>query len=333
MTGVGSNGSPDHLTCPDVLIHTGRRGAAKDRRMGINNEADAAGCITGGRRAFNQQRLRAIGQIVSAAECNSGSDGVQDGLGGRTRIGFSTGEGRQQEAIFFTGTQAIGSIKTAAVGSGNRRVQNIIHAKQVTDGRCRVGHLGCAQGGGIVRRATEGLLGLGIGERGQHVNIEHKSTVVSGDNPHTPKLSREVFTRASGFVQVVSGAAAVDKFHNNDAGVTARRHGDRAIGPQSPRANQRFAIGLINLYFQIVTAKRRAADKIKLNSVLDRGFSPTVIVVIATLIMPAMATACRCNPDHAPQPEGTGDIARIRVRLRKVRDRMASHYRAIMQAS
>ena len=54
LTGVGSNGSPDHLTCPDVLIHTGRRGAAKDRRMGINNEADAAGCITGGRRSFNQ---------------------------------------------------------------------------------------------------------------------------------------------------------------------------------------------------------------------------------------------------------------------------------------
>ena len=278
--------------------------------MGINNEADAAGCITGGRCAFNQQRLRAIGQIVSAAKCDSGSDGVQDGLGGRAGVGFCTREGRQQEAIFFTGTQAIGSIKTAAVGSGNRRVQNVIHAKQVADSRCRVGHLGCAQGGGIVRRATEGLLGLGIGERGQHVNIEHKSTVVSGDNTHTPKLSREVFTRASGFVQVVSGTAAVDEFHNNDAGVTARRHGDRAIGPQRPRANQRFAIGLINLYLQIVTAERRAADKIKLNGVLDRGFTPAVI---ATLIMPAMTTACRSNPDHAPQSEGTGDIARVRM--------------------
>ena len=293
--------------------------------MGINNEADAAGGITGGGCALDQQRLRAIGKSVTAAECDSGSDSVQDGLGGRAGVGFCPGESRQQKAIFFTGTQAIGSIKTAAVGSGNRRVQNVIHAKQVADGSGRVGHLGRTQGGRVVRRATDGLLGLGIGERGQHVNIEHKRTVVSGDNTHTPKLSREVFTRASGFVQVVSGTAAVDEFHNNDAGVTASRHGDRAIGPQRPRANQRFAIGLINLYFQIVTAERRAADKMKLDSILYRGFSPTVIAVIATLIMPAMtamATACRCNPDDAPQSEGSGEVARVRMRLRKVRERM-----------
>ncbi len=95
--------------------------------MGVNNKAETAGRVSSGRCAFNQQRLHPIGQTATAAECNSGNDGVKDGLGGRSGIGFRAGECRQQEAIFFTGTQAIGRVITAAVGCDNRGVQNVIH--------------------------------------------------------------------------------------------------------------------------------------------------------------------------------------------------------------
>ncbi|MNB71009.1 hypothetical protein D3C75_175680 [compost metagenome] len=189
MAGVGGDSSPDHLACADVFIYADGRGAAEDRRMGVNNEAEAAGGVSGGRCAFNQQRLHPIGQTATAAECGSGSDGVKNGLGGRTGVGFCAGECRQQEAIFFTGTQAIGRVITAAVGCHDRRVQNVIHTKQAADGGGRVGHLRCAQGSWTVSCAAEGLLGLGIGEGGQHVNIENEGTVVSGDNTHAPELS------------------------------------------------------------------------------------------------------------------------------------------------
>ncbi len=298
--------------------------------MGVNNEADTAGRVSGGRCAFNQQRLHLIGQTATAAECDPGSDGVKDGLGGCTGVGFRAGECCQQQTIFFTGTQAIGRVITAAVGCNDRRVQNVIHTKQAADSGGRVGHLRRTQGGWTVSRAADGFLSLVIGESGQHVNIENEGTVVSGDNTHAPELRRKVFARASRFVQVVSSAAAVDELNNHHAAVTARRDGYRAIGSQRPCTNQRFAIGLINLYIQIVTAERRAADKIKLDGVLYSGFS-TAVIVLTAIVTPAMTTR-RGNPDHATQCESASQVAHVRVRLRKVGDRMARHHRAILQA-
>ncbi len=125
--GVSRDSSPHHLACPDVFIHAGCTGTTENRSMGVNNKAETAGRVSSGRCAFNQQRLHPIGQTATAAECDSGSDGVKDGLGGRSGIGFRAGECRQQEAIFFTGTQAIGRVITAAVGCDNRGVQNVIH--------------------------------------------------------------------------------------------------------------------------------------------------------------------------------------------------------------